>query len=191
MVISKLDDPELTKLIKSGAIGVLPTDTVYGVVAAATDQTAVARLYALKSREAKPGTVIASCIDQLVELGIPRRYLTAVEHFWPGSVSIIVPTDGLEYLHLGKQSLACRVPDNSGIQSLLNKTGPLLTTRANHPGQEPAVTTKQAENYFGDEVDFYVDGGDLSDRQPSTIIRVVDDAIQVLRQGSVIIDGAV
>ncbi len=63
-----------------------------------------------------------------------------------------------------------------------------MTTSANRPNETPASTVDIAEGIFGDEVDFYVDGGDLSDHQPSTIIRVVDDAIELLRPGAVKID---
>jgi L-threonylcarbamoyladenylate synthase len=71
------------------------------------------------------------------------------------------------------------------LKSLLEKTGPLLTTSANQPGKPPATTIQEAEAYFGGSVDFYVDGGDLSGRPPSTIIRVVDDEVEVIRQGAV------
>jgi len=184
-----LHNPDLAKAIQDGAVGVLPTDTVYGVVAAASNQEAVKKLYRLKSREKKPGTVIAASIDQLVDLGIPRRYLTAVSQFWPGGVSIIIPAEiNLQYLHQGKFSLACRIPADIKLLQLLEETGPLLTSSANHPGKPPANTRQEAEKYFKDAVDFYVDGGDLSDRKPSTIIRIIDDAVEIVRQGSVIID---
>lgn len=168
-----------------GTIGVIPTDTVYGIVARAADQAAVAKLYQLKSREHKPGTLIAADIDQLVELGLKRRYLTAVEQFWPGPVSVVIPAanPSLAYLHQGKLSLAVRIPEDENLQKLLAQTGPLLTSSANQPGQPPAGTVAQAKKYFGDQVDFYIDGGDLSGRQPSTLIRIVDDAIEVLRPG--------
>ncbi|MDB5164635.1 MAG: hypothetical protein JWL89_261 [Candidatus Saccharibacteria bacterium] len=174
------------KLQKSGAVGVIPTDTVYGVVARAEDTKAVERLYKLKHRNHKPGTIIAASIDQLEALGLKRRYLTAVQQFWPGPVSVIIPSGdpALAYLHQGKQSLAVRIPKHPELQTLLEQTGPLLTSSANHPSEATAVTVKQAKAYFGDEVDFYVDGGDLSDHQPSTIIRIVDDAIEVIRQGA-------
>ena len=60
-------------LSKPGAVAVIPTDTVYGIVARANDQQAVAGLYQLNHREHKPGTLIAATIDQLGELGIKRR----------------------------------------------------------------------------------------------------------------------
>lgn len=173
----------------ANAVGVLPTDTVYGLAARAVDQTAVQRLYQLKDREHKPGTIIAASIDQLVALGLKRRYLSAVSQFWPGAVSVIVPCGAqLGYLHQGVQSLAVRIPESAELRQLLEQTGPLLTSSANHPAQPTAVTLDQARAYFNKEVDFYCDGGDLSNQLPSTVIRIVDDAIQVVRQGAVTID---
>lgn len=188
-VFSSLQSVELVRLLETGAVGVLPTDTLYGLVCRAADQKAVARLYALKSRERKPGTIIAANIDQLVELGIKRRYLTAVEQFWPGPVSVVLPcSPNLEYLHQGVLSLAVRIPANGQFQEFLQKTGPLLTSSANQPGVSPAATIVEAKTYFDDEADFYVDGGDLSGHQPSTVLRIVDDAIEILRQGAGTID---
>lgn len=182
-------EAEAVSLLLDGKVGVIPTDTVYGLCAAAQNEAAVTKMYQLKKRDKKPGTLIAANVDQLVDLGIKRRYLTAVEHFWPGAVSIIIPTGfTLNYLHQGKQSLAIRIPNNKKLQNLLVQTGPLTTTSANEPGQPPAGTVQQAHKYFGDDVDFYLDGGDLSNREPSTIIRVVDDAVEVLRDGAVKID---
>jgi L-threonylcarbamoyladenylate synthase len=176
-------------LLKSGSVGVIPTDTIYGVVARANDPVAVDRLYRLKDREHKPGTIIAASVDQLVDLGIKRRYLTAVEQWWPGALSVVIPCgDELEYLHRGKRSLAVRIPDKDDLRTLLETTGPLLTSSANHPGQSPANTVNEAKDYFGGEVDFYEDGGDLSGHKPSTVVRIIDDAIEVLRQGAIKID---
>lgn len=169
----------------AGKIGVIPTDTTYGLACQATDITAVERLYALKDRQTKPGTVIAADIDQLVDLGIKARYLKPVAHYWPNPISIVIPNHELTYLHLGVGSIALRIPKSTELRNLLKQTGALLTTSANHPGQTPASTIDEAKSYFGDTVDFYVDGGDLSDRKPSTIIRIVDDAVEVLRSGAV------
>lgn len=174
-------------LQKTGVVGVIPTDTVYGVVARAIDKAAVERLYRLKHRERKPGTVIAATVNQLVELGIKRRYLRAVEQFWPGAVSVEIPHD-LEYLHQTTGRQAFRIPNDKRLIELLMATGPLLTSSANQPGQPTANTVNEAKQYFGDQVDFYVDGGNLSGRQASTIVSIVDDAIEVIRQGAVRID---
>ncbi len=175
------------QLNQPGAVGVVPTDTVYGVVCRAADQQAVTRLYELKKREAKPGTLIAASLEQLEELGLKHRYVKAVEQFWPGAVSVIIPASdpALKYLHQGKMALAVRIPDHKELNELLQQTGPLLTSSANPPGTAPATNVHQAKEYFGNQLDFYIDGGDLSDRQPSTVIRIIDDAIEVIRPGAV------
>jgi len=169
----------------AAAVGVMPTDTIYGLVARASDKEAVGRLYAIKNRGQKPGTVIAASIEQLIGLGIPRRYLLPVARYWPNPISVVVPTaPGLQYLDLGKFSLAVRIPANTDLQKLLEQTGPLMTSSANHPGKEPASTVLEAQAYFHDQVDFYVDGGTVHG-QNSTVIRIVDDAVEVLREGAV------
>ena len=170
-----------------GAVGVLPTDTVYGLVSRAADERAVARLYALKQRDHKPGTIIAANIEQLVSLGIKARYLKAVEQFWPGPVSIETP-HSIDYLNMSTGRQGLRIPADENLHALLERTGALQTTSANAPGLPVSNTVEEAQAYFGDSVDFYVDGGDLSSRPPSTIIRIVDDAIEVIREGAVKID---
>lgn len=178
-------EDSIINLIISGGIGVVPTDTLYGLVASANNEQAVKRLYSLKNREKKPGTLIASSIEQLVDLGLKKRYLTAVAQYWPNSISVVIPTDSrLEYLHQGQKSLAVRLPADVNLIDLLNKTGPLITTSANLPGEEPSTNISEAKKYYGDKVDFYVDGGRLN-VVPSTVIRVIDDAIEILRQGKV------
>lgn len=144
-------------------------------------------MYAIKHREHKPGTLIAASIEQLVALGLKQRYLTPVARFWPGAVSVIIPCadDALAYLHQGVQSLAVRIPADERLLDLLGQTGPLITSSANQPGEPPATTISEAKASFGDAVDFYADAGDLSGRAPSTVVRVVDDALEVLRQGAV------
>lgn len=186
--LNTLSDERLVGLLQSGGVGVLPTDTVYGLVCSASDKSAVERLYMLKHRENKPGTIIAANIDQIVNLGIKKRYLTAVEQFWPGSISIEIP-HSVTYLNQNTGRQAFRVvKETKELLNMLSKTGALLTSSANHPGKPPANTIQEAQEYFGNSVDFYVDGGDLSARMPSTLVRIVDDTIEVLREGAVKID---
>lgn len=174
-----------------GTVAVMPTDTVYGLVARASDEAAVSNLYGLKDRHAKPGTLIGGSIDQLSDLGLTRRYLKAVEQYWPGEVSVIIPCSNpeLHYLTQGLDSLAVRIPDDPLVQAVLSLSGPLMTSSANLPAQPPAETIEQAKSYFGSRVEYYFDGGSLKGREPSTVIRVLDDAIEVVRQGAVKIQG--
>jgi len=188
-LFSSLTDAGLVALLQQGAVGVLPTDTIYGIVARAADKDAVARLYRIKHREGKPGTLVAASTSQLEELGIGRAYLDRVSYLWPNPISIVLPAgEPLAYLHQGKDSLAVRVPWDENLRSLLEQTGPLLTSSANHPGERAADTIAHAQHYFGSEVDFYVDGGDISGRSPSTVALLAEDGqLEVLRQGAITI----
>lgn len=185
--VLNIDDPAVFQAVASSQILVIPTDTVYGLCAKASDEGAVGTLYALKNRQAKPGTVIAASIDQLVDLGIKKRYLTALVDFWPGAISIEIP-HGIGYLSQGTGRQAFRIVADSKLIKLLQATGPLLTSSCNPPGQPPANNISEARKYFGDKIAVYVDGGDLSGRQSSTLIRIVDDAIEIIREGAVKID---
>ncbi|HET7673653.1 MAG TPA: L-threonylcarbamoyladenylate synthase [Candidatus Saccharimonadales bacterium] len=181
-----MDPDACIRALKEGGVAIIPTDTVYGMVCRAGDKEAVERLYGLKSRQSKPGTVIASSIEQLVELGIKRRYLSAVQQFWPGAISVEIPHD-LNYLNQGTGRQAFRIPADERLSIILDKTGPLLTSSANLPGEPTAKDIDEAKDYFGNKVDCYMDGG-RREGEPSTLIRIVDDAIEVLREGAVKID---
>lgn len=174
----------IRQLTTKDAVGVIPTDTVYGLVASAKSQKAVGRLYSLKGDNRNAGTIIAADIDQLVDLGLKKSYLKAVKSYWPGPISIVIPCDDkLSYLHRGTYGLAVRIPRDRKLTDMLKKTGPLVTTLAQSDDKPPATNIKTAKDYFNNNVDFYVDGGDLSHKLPSTIIKVIDDQVEVLRQG--------
>lgn len=183
-IFSSLTDPELVKLLKNGAVGVLPTDTVYGLVGSASNEETVNRIFTVKKRDQKPGTIIAANIEQLSAVGLKARYLKAVEHFWPNSISVLIPHTP-NYLSQGLTSVAVRIPNHPELITLLEQVGALMTTSANAPNQPTSTNIAAAQAYFGDSVDFYVDAGELGERPPSTVIRIVDDAIEVLRQGAV------
>ena len=181
-------DKNCTLALQKGEVVIMPTDTVYGICARALDKEAVKKLYAIKNRTNKPGTVIANSLDQLVEAGFKRRYLKNIEYLWPNSISVVIPTEvDQKYLDLGKGSIAVRVVGDLGLVNLLSKTGPLLTTSANLPTEKTVTTIRQARQIFGEGISYYCEGG-LLDGKPSTIVRVIDDNIVVVRAGAVKID---
>jgi L-threonylcarbamoyladenylate synthase len=170
------------QLLNNGGVGILPTDTIYGIVTQVKNHESVKRLYKLKDRENKPGTIIASNIQQIIDLGIRQKYIEIARDFWPNPISVILPADdSLSYIHQGKNSLAFRVVSDPEIAKLLDITGPLLTTSANEPGKPVANTIDEARKYFGNLVDFYINGGDLSNTVASAVIMVNENRVNVLR----------
>ena len=182
--------PQATLVLLEGRVGVMPTDTVYGLVARAEDPQAVARMYALKDRNHKPGTVIAANAEQLIALGVDPVHINKVKKWWPNPLSVETPLgDNLRYLHQDTGRQGFRVVADENVRHILEQTGPLVTSSANHPGLPGAVNLSEAYDYFTDRVDFYVDGGDLSDRAPSTIIKITDDGkIEIIRHGALSLD---
>ncbi len=186
---TSLSDPALIALINSGSIGVIPTDTVYGLISKATSEEAITRMYAVKSRARQPGTTIAASIDQLAQLGFLATQLQHAEKYWPNALSVEMSAAHIpDYLSTGQEVMAARIPNRPELVALLHATGPLMTTSANAPKQPTSTTVQMAVNYFGDEIDFYIDGGDLSGRPPSTIIGFdTDGKIIVYREGAVLV----
>ena len=184
-VFYSITDPQLIEMIMQGKVGVLPTDTLYGLVARAHNKQAVEHMYALKHREKKPGTTIAATAEQLVELGIEPTVVAQVAQYWPAPLSIVLPLgESLQHLHQGVQESPFRVVADENLHLLLEQTGPLVTSSANLPGEPPAQNLAEAQAYFGERVDFYVDGGDVGEREPSTIARLTSDGLQILRSGA-------
>ena len=183
-------DPALINLLQQGGVGVLPTDTVYGLVASAHHPQAVTRLYQLKHRERKPGTTIAASVQQLAGLGIDPKVLARVAYLWPNPISILLPLpDSLQHIHQGRGDSPFRVVADPSLRELLEQTGPLVTSSANLPGQPLATNLAEAQAYFGNQVDFYVDGGTMVNRPPSTIIRLDPaNGVAVIREGAIAID---
>lgn len=169
----------------------MPTDTIYGLAALAKNPEATAKLSRLKQGqiEYRPGTVIAASAEQLIALGVDEQAVRRVQHLWPNPLSIELPI-GARLMHLYQDGphRAFRVVGDGPLKAVLEKTGPLLTTSANLRARPPANTAQEAQHYFGDEVDFYLDGGNLSGHPPSTIVRFVDGQLVVVRQGAVKID---
>lgn len=185
-VFSDLADPGLVDILLGDGVGVLLTDTVYGIVGRAVSTEAATRVIEAKGRKYKPGTLIAANIQQLIELGLPPDHVKICQHFWPGSVSVVIPAGPeLEYIHLGKASIVARIPDKPELIKLLESVGPLLTTSANLPDEPMVNTIDEAQKLFGRRLNFYVDGGQLPAPVASTIISI---DIAVLRQGAVTIN---
>ncbi|MBI2196252.1 threonylcarbamoyl-AMP synthase [Candidatus Daviesbacteria bacterium] len=182
------DTDQIIKPLKVGEIGVIPTDTIYGIVGSALNPKAVERIYTLRKRgKDKPFIILISSIDDLknFEVKLTREQKDFLEKNWPNPLSVVlsVRSDRFQFLHRGKNSLAFRMPKDEKLLELLKQTGPLVAPSANLAGLKPVETTKEAKKYFGSKVAFYLDGGKLKSK-PSTIIQLYEDGTQIiLRRG--------
>lgn len=181
-------DSRIIHILRAGGIGVMATDTLYGLVGSAFSNEAVKRLYRAKGRdEGKPFIILISSASDLERFGIRlnEQEKTILHSVWPGTVSVILPCPDSRfgYLHRGTGTLAFRLPNDDGLRAFLREAGPLAAPSANPQGKKPAETILDAEMYFGNEADFYRDGG-KKEGLASTVIEMRDGKIHVLRQGA-------
>ena len=179
---------EAGERLAKGAVGVLPTDTLYGFVASALLPEAVERLYRARGRnENKPCIVLLADLHDIerFEREVSSEEERLLHTVWPGKVSVILSgfSDTFSYLHRGTGTIAFRIPDVSELRDMLRVSGPIIAPSANPEGMKPAETIEEAEAYFGDRADFFVDGGKLSGL-PSTVVRLEDDRFTVIRPGA-------
>ncbi len=179
---------DIVSILKHDGVGVIPTDTLYGIVGSAFSEWAVERIYGIKGRdEGKPFIILISSFSDLKKFGIElnasqKKFLKAV---WPGPVSVILPCTqkSFSYLHREQKSLAFRMPKNAFLEKLLKKTGPLVAPSANPQSKKPAETIQDAQKYFGDKLDFY-SGSGAKKGSPSTIVSFQDGTLKILREGA-------
>lgn len=179
----------VVSLLNDGGAGVLPTDTIYGLSCRALDKMAVERVHQIKSRDSqKPFIVLISNLKMLDLLSISPQQSESVRRYWPGALSVIFRTSRAPvWLQRGTYSLAVRMPDYPELLELIDKVGPLISTSANFQGQPPVHSVPEARTVFGDRLDFYVDAGWL-DNPASTLVKLDDGKLQVIRQGAVRIE---
>jgi len=173
-------------LLKEGAIGVIPTDTIYGICASAFNKKSVEKVYKLRKRNSnKPCIILIFSFDDFKKFEIKLKpwQRKILEKIWPGKVSVILScfSQKFYYLHRGTNSLAFRFPKNKLILNILKISGPLIAPSANWEGHQPAINIKEAKRYFDNKV-FYLDRGDLISK-PSTLIDLRERKIRILREG--------
>jgi len=186
---------KFTEILRLGGIGILPTDTIYGIVGSALRPEVVEKIYVLRKRNPKkPPIILVSSANDIKKFGIvPDAMIKKIlAEVWPGKVSVILPISPrkkaelkkFQYLHRGTKTLAFRIPRPTWLRRLLRKTGPIIAPSANLEGKSPALTARAAKKYFGKNVDFYADVGRLISK-PSTLIKIENGKTVVLREGAV------
>ncbi len=181
-VLNNFKTKILSELIDANSIGVIPTDTIYGVIGSALSPRVVENIYDIKQRDRKkPMIVLIGSEDDLKEyFGIECP--SEIKKFWPGKISVIFSCKKYPHIHRGKETIAFRIPDDDNLRNLLTAVGPVVAPSANPQGQNPAETITEAIHYFGEEIDFYLDGG-FQSSPPSTLIKY-DKKIEILRNGA-------
>jgi len=178
-----------SQTVKTGGLVVYPTDTVYGLGCDPFNVETVKRVFRVKGKRKKPLPILASDIEHVEKIAyLSKDARKIVERFWPGPLMIIVPKKptlpNIVTCNLG--SVGVRVPKHDlAIQFISLSNGLLVGTSANKTGKKPALTTSEAAEQLGKDVDVILDVGPTSIGVPSTVIDLTSEKPRILRKGSV------
>ena len=177
--------------LKRGDVIVFPTETLYGLGADALNEAAVEKVFQLKGRDSSnPIPVLVGnqgMLDTLVAK-VPTTAQRLIDQYWPGPLTLVLPgrKNIPKYLCNSSGGVGVRISSQPIAGSLVNGLGrPLTATSANPSGKEPARTLQEAEGYFAQRVDLFVDGGTLTSKTGSTVVEVIEDRIKIIRQGEI------
>ena len=202
--VSNCTADALTKaaeLLKAGGLVALPTETVYGLGADATNKEAVARIYEVKGRPADHPLIVH--IHSMQSLGdwadeIPDYAISLARDFWPGPMTLVLKRSILaeDFVTGGQPTVGLRVPDHVIALALLSafaKIGGhgIAAPSANRFGHVSPTTAQAVQDEIGeylDKTDLILDGGPSSVGVESTIIDCTSDAPRILRPGAITIE---
>lgn len=203
--VAKADDVRdvvhrVVQTLAEGGLVAVPTETVYGIAAVATDPAAVAKLASVKQRgkDAPFALAVKSAEDaEDYAPGWSRLACRLARRCWPGPVTLVVdaeqpegltsqlPPEVAPYLW-PKGTLGLRAPANGVLQDVLRMlAGPIALTSANLSGQPDATTAKECVDALGDSIDLVLDDGPAHYGQASSVVDVSGENFKILREGVV------
>lgn len=188
---------EAARLIRAGQPVAIPTETVYGLAADATNAEAVARIYEAKGRPSfNPLIVHVSDLGKAREIADfgPLSTALASEH-WPGPLTIVAPLksgSGIASLvAAGIPTIGIRVPDHRAVRALLEAVGrPLAAPSANASGTISPTRAEHVARSLDGRIPLIVDDGPCPGGIESTIVAETDGKLRLLRRGPIEIEGA-
>ena len=183
---------EAARALRTGKLVAFPTETVYGLGGDATNDRAVAAIFAAKGRPSFNPLIVhvsnVSAAAQFAELS--AKALAVAKRFWPGPLTLVLPRRRDCKISLlataGLDSVAIRVPAHKIAQTLLMMAGvPLAAPSANPSGRLSPTTADHVLGDLDDKVEFVIDDGPCAIGVESTVLSLLDDKPRILRPGAV------
>jgi len=178
--------------IRAGRLVAFPTETVYGLGADATDDRAVAAIFAAKDRPRFNPLIshLADAEGAMAEADFDDRAARLAAHFWPGALTLVLPrapeTRISRLAGAGLDSVALRVPDHPVAGALLRAVGrPVAAPSANRSGRLSPTTAAHVAADLGAAVDIILDGGPCRIGVESTVVDLTGSPARLLRPGGV------
>ena len=182
---------EAVAVLTGGGLVAYPSDTVYGLGAAAGDAGAVERVFAVKGRDSgKALSLLLADAADLAPLCAELPFLARVlaQRYWPGPLTLVLRgSPAFQSAALGGgDTVAVRVPDHPFLRELIRALGePVTGTSANASGRSACRSAQEVELELGDAVDLVIDGGPSAAGPESTVVSLTGSLPVVLREGAI------
>lgn len=182
---------DASEAIKQGKLVLFPTETVYGIGANALDESAVKKIYEAKGR-ASDNPLIAhisnlEMLKKLVkEVGNIEKKL--IENFWPGPLTIIFNKTEIvpNIITAGLETVAIRMPSNEIARNLIEYSEtPIAAPSANISGKPSGTLVEDILQELDGKVEYIIDGGKVDIGLESTVLRVIENKVHILRPGKI------
>jgi len=188
---------EAAQLVLAGEPVAVPTETVYGLAADATNAEAVARIYAAKGRPSfNPLIVHVPGLEEAEKIGrFDDRAKGLARQHWPGPLTLVVPLSDdagiASIVTAGLPTIALRIPAHPAMQALLKACGrPLAAPSANASGQISPTRADHVLASLGGRIPLVIDGGATQRGIESTIVAATGGTLRLLRRGPIEVAGA-
>jgi len=173
---------EAVSCLCDGQVICLPTDTVYGLGCNYLSEKARERIYEIKGRSFSKPLAIAVYDVSLIEnfiFPLPLWVYKVADNLLPGPLTVVLP-------YLESETLAFRIPSSLLCLRILEEfSNPIWLTSANRSGYEDCFSGEEVIKEFNGVVDLIIDEGETRFRQPSTVIRMGNEEIEIIRQGPI------
>lgn len=192
-----MDLNQVIKTLKEeGKVIAIKTDTVYGLICNAFDKRATDKIYEIKKRESKKSlSIFVKSIDE-VKKYVQSDNLTGqvnriMQKYWPGALTLIFKKkdESLNHITEKTSSIGIRIPDDEDLLYILENVGfPLAETSCNISGEKEYKNASEIREKMGEVIDLIVDGGEVTNNIPSTVLSVECNEPIILRVGALKLD---
>jgi tRNA threonylcarbamoyl adenosine modification protein (Sua5/YciO/YrdC/YwlC family) len=179
---------QVVECLRQGGVIIYPTDTIYGIGCDIFNRKGVKKIFQIKQRDSrKPFSFICSDLAEISNYAQVSNFAFKImKRYMPGPYTFVLEATKIvpDSLSTKQKTVGVRIPDNKICQEIVKQLGhPLVTTSANASGEETPQDPQEIDAIMGRMVDLVIDGG-ISLGEASTVISLVDDQIEVLREGS-------
>jgi tRNA threonylcarbamoyl adenosine modification protein (Sua5/YciO/YrdC/YwlC family) len=183
---------QVVRCLQDGGVIAYPTDTTYGIGCSIFNKKGLERIYQVKQRDKrKPFSFICSDLAEVSRYArLTNVAFKAMKRCLPGPYTFVLEAsrEVPDLLTTRQKTVGIRIPDNRICMAIVQELGaPIVTTSANLSGEEPVGDPYEIQRRFGGGLDLVVDGG-LLNTDVSTVISMIGDRPEVLRQGAGLCD---